>query len=60
MPYYNYCCPNCGYEIHDVKQTLDEHDKEMICPKCKTEMEQVFDTMHFMLNGDGWTGPRSR
>jgi putative FmdB family regulatory protein len=38
LPIYSYCCPNCGYEIVDIRQTLEEHEKQMICPKCGEDM----------------------
>ena len=49
--------------MHDVRQTLEEHDKKMLCPKCKTEMEQIFNAIPFVLKdgGVGWnSGGRSK
>jgi putative FmdB family regulatory protein len=55
MPYYNFICPDCEYELRDVKQSLAEHNEPMKCPKCGVVMEQHFDGVNFILSGDGWT-----
>jgi len=59
MPYRDYSCANCGYELVNVKKNIHDVSKP-ICPKCNMEMEQVFDTLRFVLGGDGWTGKTGR
>jgi predicted nucleic acid-binding Zn ribbon protein len=34
---------------------MAEHDEPMKCPKCQAIMEQHFDSMNFILGGNGWT-----
>jgi putative FmdB family regulatory protein len=54
MPNYDWVCPGCGYELVNVRQTVDEHELGMICPKCGDEMESVIEAVPFILKGDGW------
>ncbi len=55
MPYKDYACPCCGYEIVNVKKRMDDSEKP-ICPRCGTYMEQVFHKMPGVIfNGTGWT-----
>jgi putative FmdB family regulatory protein len=55
MPSYDFVCPNCGYELVNVKRTLADINEKELCPKCHVEMEKVFDTMNFIKKGSGWT-----
>lgn len=55
MPIYSYCCPKCGCEIVDIRQTLEEHGKPLICPKCGEIMETVPAAPPFKLIGKDWT-----
>ena len=57
MPYKDYTCPVCGYELVNLKKSIHDTDKP-ICPKCKIEMEQVFGEMQVIYRGKGWT-PKS-
>jgi putative FmdB family regulatory protein len=58
MPFYSYRCPKCLHEINDVRETMSEHGKIMVCPMCGDKMEQKFDTMRYVLkdSGVGWSG----
>jgi predicted nucleic acid-binding Zn ribbon protein len=48
-------CPKCGYELVNLKKSIHDTDKP-ICPKCKIEMEQVFEKMPgVVFKGVGWT-----
>jgi len=55
MPYFDFACPNCGYELVNVKRTLANIDEKELCPKCHLEMEKRFNTMNFIKKGGGWT-----
>jgi putative FmdB family regulatory protein len=54
MPAYDYACPNCGYEIVNIRQTVEEHEKQMVCPKCGEDMETVPAAPPFKLIGKDW------
>jgi putative FmdB family regulatory protein len=55
MPYWDMCCPKCGFEIVNIKLSLADSDKIKECPNCKVPMEKRFDTMNFIKKGSGWT-----
>jgi putative FmdB family regulatory protein len=54
MPNYDYACPKCGFELVNVRQTLAEHSKPTICPKCGEIMETVPSAPPFKLIGKDW------
>jgi len=53
MPFYDYKCKKCGYEIKDLKKSIKDNSKE-ICPKCNEEMLLIISNSYFELKGDGW------
>jgi putative FmdB family regulatory protein len=56
MPWYDYKCPDCGYELFDVKRKITENVAEEECPICFGSMKQIFNDNHagFDLKGGGW------
>jgi putative FmdB family regulatory protein len=54
IPTYDYVCACCGYEIVNIRQTVEEHEKQMICPKCGEDMETVPVAIPFKLIGKDW------
>jgi len=59
LPYKDFVCKNCGAELVNIKKNIYD-DTKPICPKCNIEMEQVYYTLNFSLQGDGWTGNSGR
>jgi putative FmdB family regulatory protein len=53
VPYKDYACHTCGYELVNIKKSVHDASRPK-CPRCRTEMEQVFGTMHFEFKGSGW------
>jgi putative FmdB family regulatory protein len=54
MPAYDMACPKCGYEQVNIRQTIEEHGKPTICPKCGEIMETVPAVIPFKLIGKDW------
>jgi len=55
MPNYDYACPGCGYEIGNLRQTVEKHSKPMLCPKCGKNMEAIPFAPPFKFIGKDWT-----
>lgn len=36
MPIYEYLCNNCGHKFEELR-SMDDKDKEISCPKCKSQ-----------------------
>jgi putative FmdB family regulatory protein len=54
MPFYDYRCTKCSNEEHDVKRRITEDVSSYVCPKCHSEMKQIYSLFGFELKGDGW------
>lgn len=56
MPLYDYICKNesCLHEELDIKRNVTENVSFFICPKCNSEMKQIYTRFGFKLKGQGW------
>ena len=56
MPFYNYICnnKNCLHKEIDIKRRITDTVSSYICPKCGTEMKQLYSLFRFELKGKGW------
>ena len=55
MPFYDYKCLTCGFELKDVRKTITKDNSFHICPVCQSKMHQVFSSPPiFDLKGKGW------
>src|SRR5688500_6979330 len=53
MPFYEYECPNCGYQEEVLQQISDKPLKK--CPSCgKTGLKKLMSAPVFRLKGSGW------
>jgi len=55
-PLHDLVCPDCGYEMVDVRFSYAEIGDGIICPKCGAVMEILYDRpIPFKLIGKDWT-----
>jgi len=54
MPWYDYKCTNCNHIEVDVQRSILENVSKYECPKCKSEMKQIYSGFGFELKGTGW------
>jgi len=47
MPFFNYSCPDCGYEEQDKYVT--HFDALIICPFCNTDMKKMPSSVNFSI-----------
>ena len=52
MPLYVYRCKQCGQRLEKIQHFKSK--PEVVCPKCKGELERVLTTPAFRFKGSGW------
>jgi putative FmdB family regulatory protein len=57
MPLFDYECKNCGKELIDVLQGINEGPL-VYCPECnEPELSRRLGVSNFILKGEGWYSP---
>ena len=57
MPLYDYQCKDCGFELVDVLQRINE-ERLVYCPECNEPgLQQKLGAPNFILRGTGWYKP---
>ena len=57
MPLFDYECKNCGKELIDVLQGINEGPL-VYCPECnEPELSMRLGVSNFILKGEGWYSP---
>jgi putative FmdB family regulatory protein len=62
MPYHEYKCKECEHlfeEFYTTFSEVDEHEKDVQCPKCDSKnKERLITATSFQLKGGNWAKDR--
>lgn len=55
IPVYQYRCSKCDEEF-ELKMRMEDYNKIIECPLCKSDLYRIPSMSSFELKGGGWAG----